>query len=265
MEKLEELISDETAAIYLENPSYLGCIEPRGDDIAKIAHDHKALFIVGVDPISLGLLRPPGNYCADIVIGEGQPLGNHMNFGGPMLGIFAINDDPAMIRQVPGRLIGLTTTQDEDDIGFCMALQTREQHIRRHKATSNICSNESLCAIASAAYLTLLGPQGLRELGETILLRSHYTMKMLSEIDGVTAPIFNSKHFKEFTVGYHKLKAQTIHDRLLEHGVHGGVDVSTEYPKLGNIGLYCVTEVHSQREIDQLVEVLKIVLKEGGG
>jgi glycine dehydrogenase subunit 1 len=256
LENLENLISEKTAAIYIENPSYLGFIETQGSKIAEIAHDHGALFIVGVDPISLGVLKPPGEYGADIVIGEGQPLGNHMNFGGPLLGIFATRDDLKMIRQIPGRIVGLTTTRDERDVGFCMVLQTREQHIRRHKATSNICSNESLCAIASAAYMTLLGPRGLKGLGENILLRSHYAMKLLSEIKGVRAPIFRSQHFKEFTIGFNGLKTQEVHERLFEHRIHGGKDVSREFPELGNIGLYCVTEVHSEREIAKLADAL---------
>lgn len=264
LENLENIISEKTAAIYIENPSYLGPIETEGSKIAEIAHNHGALFIVGVDPISLGLLRPPGEYGADIVIGEGQPLGNHMNFGGPLLGIFATRDDLAMIRQIPGRVVGLTTTRDERDVGFCMVLQTREQHIRRHKATSNICSNESLCAIASAAYITLLGPEGLRDLGENIILRSHYATKLLSEIKGVRTPIFQSQHFKEFTVGFNGLKTQRIHDRLLERGIHGGKDVSREFPELGNVGLYCVTEVHSKKEIDKLADALNEIFGEGG-
>lgn len=260
---LEDLISDKTAAVYIENPGYLGSIETQGSKIAEIAHDYGAIFVVGVDPISLGILKPPGEYGADIVIGEGQPLGNYMNFGGPLLGIFATKDELAMIRQLPGRVVGLTSTLDKKDIGFCMVLQTREQHIRRQKATSNICSNESLCAIASAAYLTLLGPKGLMDLGENIILRSHYATKLLSEIEGIETPIFQSQYFKEFTVNFDGFEVQKVHDRLLELGVHGGKDVSMEFPELGNIGLYCVTEVHSKEEIDKLVEALNEIFVRG--
>jgi len=262
LEDLKNKISDKTAAVYIENPSYLGFIETQVDEISKEAHAHGALFILGVDPTSLGILKPPGEYDADIVIGEAQPLGNAMNFGGPLLGIFACRGDMNLIRQMPGRIIGLTTTMDGGGQGFCMALQTREQHIRREKATSNICSNEALCAVASAVYMALLGPQGLRELGETIMYKANYAMLLISEIDGVKAPIFKSAHFKEFTVNFDGagLSVKEVHKRLLQHKIHGGKDISKEVPELGETAIYCVTEVHSREEIERLAEVLKEVL-----
>lgn len=263
LEDLEEKISDTTAAIYIENPSYLGFVETKGEEVARIAHDHEALFIVGVDPVSLGLLKPPGDYGADIVIGEGQPLGNPMNFGGPLLGVFACRGDITVIRQMPGRIIGMTTTQDGSSRGFCMVLQTREQHIRRHKATSNICTNESLCAVASAVYLALLGPSGLKELGEAIMLKSHYAMKRLSEIEGVRTPVFQSSHFQEFTVNFVNRRVGDVHKRLLECNVHGGKDVSKEFPELGETALYCTTEVHSKADIDCLADALEEILRRG--
>jgi len=262
LEDLKNKISDKTAAVYIENPSYLGFIETQVDEISEEAHAHGALFILGVDPTSLGILKPPGEYDADIVIGEAQPLGNAMNFGGPLLGIFACRGDMNLIRQMPGRIIGLTTTMDGGGQGFCMALQTREQHIRREKATSNICSNEALCAVASAVYMALLGPQGLRELGETIMYKANYAMRLISEIDGVKAPIFKSAHFKEFTVNFDGagLSVKEVHKKLLQHKIHGGKDISKEVPELGQTAIYCVTEVHSKEEIERLAEVLKEVL-----
>ena len=262
LEDLKNKISDKTAAVYIENPSYLGFIETQVDEISKEAHAHGALFILGVDPTSLGILKPPGEYDADIVIGEAQPLGNAMNFGGPLLGIFACRGDMNLIRQMPGRIIGLTTTMDGGGQGFCMALQTREQHIRRERATSNICSNEALCAVASAVYMALLGPQGLRELGETIMYKANYAMRLISEIDGVKAPIFKSAHFEEFTVHFDGagLSVKEVHKKLLQHKIHGGKDISKEVPKLGQTAIYCVTEVHSKEEIERLAEVLKEVL-----
>jgi len=262
LDDLGAKISDNTAAVYIENPSYLGFVETRGKEIAEIAHNHGALFVVGVDPISLGLLKPPGDYGADIVIGEGQPLGNPMNFGGPLLGVFACKRDMSMVRQMPGRIIGMTTTQDGSSRGFCMVLQTREQHIRRQKATSNICTNESLCAVASAVYLALLGPNGLKELGETIVLKAHYTIKRLSEIKGISTPVFQSPHFQEFTVKFVNASVCDVHERLLRYGVHGGKNVSQEFPELGETALYCVTEVHSKEDIDKLVDGLEKVLRE---
>lgn len=262
LEDLNNKICDKTAAVYIENPSYFGFIETQVDEISKQAHVHGALLIVGVDPTSLGILKPPGDYGADIAIGEAQPLGNSMNFGGPLLGIFACRDDMNLIRQMPGRIIGLTTTTDNSKQGFCMTLQTREQHIRREKATSNICSNEALCAVASAVYMALLGPQGFRKLGETIMYKANYAIHLLSKIDGVKAPIFKSAHFKEFTVNFDGAKShvEEVNRKLLKHQIHGGKNLSKEFPGLGETALYCVTEIHSKEEIERLAEALEKIL-----
>jgi glycine dehydrogenase subunit 1 len=261
---LESKISNKTAAVYIENPSYLGFVEEHVDEISGLAHKHGSLFIVGIDPTSLGILKPPGEYGADIVVGEAQPLGNPMNFGGPLLGIFACRDDLNLVRQMPGRIIGLTTTTNGDKQGFCMVLQTREQHIRREKATSNICSNEALCAVASAVYMALLGPQGLRELGETIMYKANYAMHLLSRIEGIKAPVFESVHFKEFTVNFDGtgLSVKEVSEKLLKMGVHGGKDISTEFPELGQTALYCVTEIHSKGDIELLAKSLEKIVKE---
>jgi len=262
LEDLKRKISEKTAAVYIENPSYLGFIETKVDEISKETRANGALFIVGADPTSLGIIKPPGEYCADIVIGEAQPLGNSMNFGGPLLGIFACRDDMNFIRQMPGRIIGLTTTSDGSKQGFCMALQTREQHIRRERATSNICSNEALCAVSSAVYMSLLGPQGLRELGEAIMYKANYAIQLLSKIEGVRTPLFKSTHFKEFTVNFDNtgLGVKEVNEKLLQHKIHGGKDISKEFPELGETALYCVTEIHSKEEIEHLAVVLKEVL-----
>ena len=262
LEDLRSKISDRTAAVYIENPSYLGFIETQVDEISKETREHGALFIVGVDPTSLGILKPPGEYGVDIVVGEAQPLGNPMNFGGPLLGIFACRDDLKLIRQMPGRIIGMTTTLDGGRQGFCMALQTREQHIRREKATSNICSNEALCSVAAAVYMALLGPEGLRELGETLMYKANYAMHLLSEIDCVKTPVFKSAHFKEFTVNFDgtDLSVEKMHEKLLQYGIHGGKDVSKEFPELGKTALYCVTEIHSKEEIERLATALEEIL-----
>lgn len=263
LQDLRNKLSDKTAAVYVENPSYLGFIETQTDDIGQQARSHGALFIVGVDPTSLGLLKPPGEYGADIVIGEAQPLGNPMNFGGPLLGIMACRDDMSLIRQMPGRIIGLTTTQSGGQNGFCMVLQTREQHIRREKATSNICTNEALCAVASAVYMALLGPEGLKELSETIMYKANYAIKLLSELEGIKTPIFKSTHLKEFTVNFDKagLSVDQINRKLLDHHIHGGKNISKEFPELGETALYCTTEIHSRQEIDQLAETLGKILE----
>jgi len=262
LKDLKSKMSDRTAAVYIENPSYLGFVETQVEEISKVTHANNALLIAGVDPTSLGILRPPGEYGADIVIGEAQPLGNAMNYGGPLLGIMACRDDMTLIRQMPGRIIGLTTTLDKAEQGFCMTMQTREQHIRRERATSNICTNEALCAVASTVYMALLGPEGFRELGETVILKANYAMRLLSKITKVKAPIFKAAHFKEFTVNFDQagLTVRDVNEKLMERGIQGGKDLSREFPELGQTALYCVTEVHSQEEIQKLAAALGAIV-----
>jgi len=261
-EDLEKKLSSKTAGVYIENPSYLGYVETEVEEIEAATHRNGALFIVGVDPISLGILKPPGEYGADIVIGEGQPLGNRMNFGGPLLGIFVCRGE-RLLRQMPGRIIGMTTTVDGSQRAYCMVLQTREQHIRREKATSNICSNEALCAVAAAVYLALLGPKGLKSLCKTILTKSQYAIRRLSEIKGLRTPVFDAPHFKEFTVNFERSgkTVQEVHQQLLRRRIHGGKIISHEFPELRDTALYCVTEIHSRRDIDMLAESLAEILE----
>ncbi|MEX2724963.1 MAG: aminomethyl-transferring glycine dehydrogenase subunit GcvPA [Candidatus Freyarchaeota archaeon] len=251
---LDKIISRRTAAVYVENPNYFGVMEYEVAEISSIAHENGALFVVGVDPTSLGVLAPPGEYGADIVIGEGQPLGVDPSFGGPLIGLFACRDDKALIRNMPGRLIGMT----EDTQGnrcYTITLQTREQHIRREKATSNICSNEALCAVQVAVYLACVGPKGLAQLGETCMANAKYVMKKINEIEGFTAPIFDSPHFKEFTVKSQR-PVEEVHRMLLDRGVHGGKIIKNEFPELGEASLYCVTEIHSIEDMEKLLEAL---------
>jgi glycine dehydrogenase subunit 1 len=168
-----------------------------------------------------------------------------------------------LIRQMPGRTIGITTTLDGVSKGFCMALQTREQHIRREKATSNICTNEALCAVSAAVYLAMLGPQGLKELGEACMTKAYYAMRQLAKIEGVKTPVFSSPHFKEFTVNFDEAKqsVKEVHENMLLYGVHGGKNITKEFPELGETALYCVTEIHSRHDIDRLACMLSEVLK----
>ncbi|MEM1537776.1 MAG: aminomethyl-transferring glycine dehydrogenase subunit GcvPA [Candidatus Nezhaarchaeales archaeon] len=266
LERLKAIVSSKTAAVYIENPSYLGFVVDNADEVAEVVHDVGGLYVVGVDPTSLGVLKPPGDYGADIVIGEGQPLGNYMNFGGPLLGIFACRDDPRLVRQMPGRLIGVTTTVKDSDRGFCMVLQTREQHIRRERATSNICTNEALCALRAAVYMALLGKNGFKELGELIATLTNYAIKLTSEVKGVKAPLFKAFHFKEFTVNLDGagLKVSDVNKELLKLEIQGGKDLSNEYPELGQTALYCVTEEHTEADLRRLQRSLKLIV-EGSG
>ncbi|MCD6485315.1 MAG: aminomethyl-transferring glycine dehydrogenase subunit GcvPA [Candidatus Odinarchaeota archaeon] len=260
---LKNKMNDKTAAVYIENPSYFGIIETKVDEIEKIVHDNNSLLIVGVDPTSLGLIRPPGNYNADIVVGEGQPLGNPVGYGGPLLGIFATKENLKMIKQMPGRIIGMTTTEDGKEIGFVMALQTREQHIRRERATSNICSNEALCAVIAGVYLSLMGPDGMKKLGETIFYNTEYTIKKLGAIKGLKVPYFGGVHFKEFLVNFDNVKvsADTVHKELLKRGIHGGHITKSDFPELGDSMLFCVTEIHTKNQIDSLVKALSDIVR----
>jgi len=260
LEDLKEKVDGDTAAIYIENPSYMGFVEENAVDVGEIAHDNKALYVVGVDPTSLGVLKAPGDYGADIVCGEGQPLGNHMSYGGPLLGILACRHDNRYIRQMPGRIIGITETLKDQRRAYVMTLQTREQHIRREKATSNICSNQALCAVAAGVYLSLMGPTGMRELGETIMSRARYAQRKIGELPGVRAPIFNSFHFKEFTVNFQHKRVDEISKELRENGIQAGIPLTKQFPDFGETSLFCVTEVHSKKDVDMLVSVLKEAL-----
>ncbi len=263
LEDLKNKLSrGDVIAVYIENPSFLGFIEENAKDIGEITHDHKAIYIIGIDPLSLGLLEAPGNLEADIAIGEGQPLGLGLNYGGPYLGIFATRFKMKYVRQMPGRIIGLTTTIDGKQRAFSMILQAREQHIRREKATSNICTNEALCAVAAAVYLALLGKEGIRKLGELIYYRSHYAAYKLSKINGIVAPRYNADFFKEFVVDFTNtgLEYGIIHEELLKKGIHGGLYLKPYLPWLGESALYCVTELHTKQDIDLLAKALEEIV-----
>jgi glycine dehydrogenase subunit 1 len=185
-----------------------------------------------------------------------------MNYGGPLLGIFACKEE-RLLRHMPGRVIGITTTKEGAQRSFCMTLQTREQHIRREKATSNICTNEALCAVAAAIYLSLLGPIGLKRLGEKMLARSQYAINKLASIKGVTVPAKKSPVFKEFTLNIDKT-GKTIRDigeKLLTRNIQIGLPLENYFPELGESAVFCTTERHSTQDIDRLHSAVKEVLE----
>ncbi len=261
IEDLKNKIGEHSAAVYLEVPSFLGVLETQVEKISQITHDNNSLLIIGVDPISLGVIRPPGDYGADIVIGEGQPLGLGMNYGGPLLGIFACRGEK-LLRQMPGRIIGCTTTIHTDRRAFCMALQTREQHIRREKATSNICTNNALGAVTAATYLSLLGPVGLKDLGEIILTKTNYAIDLLKQIRGIEAPLFKAHHFKEFAIKFDsKTKVNDICGELIKRRIQGGINLGSHFHELQNTMLFCVTETHSKDDIKRLGAVLEDIVE----
>ncbi|MEM2878117.1 MAG: aminomethyl-transferring glycine dehydrogenase subunit GcvPA [Candidatus Hadarchaeales archaeon] len=264
LEDLKRKLDKNTAGVYIENPAYLGFLEVQVDEIERMAHEAGAMFVVGVNPISLGLLKPPGEYGADIVVGEGQPLGNPVSFGGPALGLFACRGEEKMIRSLPGRISGMTTTVDGKTRGFVMALQTREQHIRRERATSNICSNETLCAIAAAIYLASMGPRGLRDVAEICASNAKFLMKRLGRISGVVAPVFESPHFNEFTMKIvsKEIGIEKMNSELLMRGVHGGKPLKREFPELGETSLVCATELHTEDDMNKFIDSVSAILEE---
>ncbi|MDA4119525.1 MAG: glycine dehydrogenase, partial [Thaumarchaeota archaeon] len=211
----------------------------------------------GVDPISLSLIKQPGAYGADVVVGEGQPLGIAMNYGGPHLGIFGVKD-VKLARSMPGRLIGITTTvADPSRKAFAMVLQAREQHIRREAATSNVCTNQSLMAVAAASYLSLLGKEGFRKLGESVISNSHYAARRLSKVAGVRSPHFRGSFFKEFVISYNKARADAVFGKLAKKGILAGYPLDKRFALKAQAGLFCVTEVHTADDIEKLANALE--------
>ena len=257
IEKLKEAV-DGAAGVYVEIPNFFGLLEENIPEIGEIAHKAGALFVVGVDPTILGIVEAPGELGADVVVGEAAYFGNPMNFGGPRAGIFAVKNDRKLIRQMPGRIIGMTRDADGKR-AFVMTLQTREQHIRRAKATSNICSNEALVAVAAAIHLASLGPKGLRELGETILKNTAYLKRRLGEVAEVP---FDGLNFKDVPVKF-EVPYRVIHERLLlERGIHGGYYIGKHFPELGEVALFAATETTRKEWIDGLVEALGEIISE---
>lgn len=248
---LKELVNKDTAAVIIQSPNFFGIVEDFSD-VERITHGNKSLLISYVDPISLGILKSPGEVGADIAVGEGQSLGIEMNYGGPHLGFLAASSK--LVRKMPGRIVG----QSEDVDGrraFVLTLQAREQHIRRYKATSNICSNQGLNALTAAVYLTTLGRQGLREVAEQSIRKAHYAFNEITK-SGKFRPLFNKPFFKEFAVAAEDV--EQINNKLLENKILGGYDLSKDYPELNGM-LLCVTEKRTKEEIDQLVQVMEVI------
>lgn len=259
LDDLKARISSNTAAVYFENPSYLGFIEDRGKEISEIAHDKGAISIVGVDPSSLGVIVPPGRYGADIVCGELQPLGIHMNYGGGLGGFVATRDEVEFVREYPLRLFGITSTAVEGEYGFGDVFYERTSFAKRERGKDFVGTMAALWGITAGVYLALMGPQGMKDLGRTIMQRSQYAAMKISDIDGIRAPLFHSPFFKEFVVDFTETgkTVREINRNLLDEGIFGGKDLSVDFPELGQSALYCVTEVHAKEDIDRLAEALR--------
>jgi glycine dehydrogenase subunit 1 len=255
MAELEKRM-DGAACVIIQTPNFFGCLED-GAKIAELAHKHGALLVVSADPLSLGMLTPPGDYGADVATGEGQPLGIPLHYGGPYLGLFACKEK--FLRKVPGRICGMTKDANGKR-GFTLTLQTREQHIRREKATSNICTNEALMALAATVYLSLLGPQGLKDCAQLNFDKAHYAADRIGKIPGFKLA-FAAPFFNEFAVKS-KLSPQKINQYLLTQGILGGLPLGKFYPELSDAVLYCVTEMNSREQIDRLAGALETLARQ---
>ncbi len=245
---LEQKLNGKTSAVVVQSPNYFGIIE-KLKKISTLAHDHQALSILVVaEPVSLGILESPGKLGADIVTGEGQSFGLPLSFGGPYLGFMACCKE--FVRQFPGRIAGETKDVDGKR-GYVVTLSTREQFIRRERATSNICTNQAWCALRATIFLELLGKQGMKELAWQNLQKARYAKDRITQIDGIK-PRFNGVSFNEFTLEFEKPWAD-IEGLLIEKGVIGGLPITKAYPELANCVLICVTESHKKEDIDRFV------------
>ena len=249
---LDEATDDATAAVIVQSPNFFGCIEAM-TAAAAVAHRKNALLVAVVNPISLGVLAPPGEFGADIAVGEGQPLGIPLAYGGPYLGFFTCTEQ--VMRKVPGRLVGMTTDR-KGRRGFVLTLQAREQHIRRDKATSNICTNEALMALRALIYLCALGREGVREVGELNLRYSHYAAGQVGAVPGFELR-FDAPFFNEFVVRCPAEPAEVNRQLRQEAGIIGGLDLGRWYPELKDCLMLCVTETKTKDNIDALAAALE--------
>ena len=254
---LKAAIDSNTACVVLQHPNFFGSLE-EARTIGEITHAAGAIFIVSFDPISLGILERPGDYGADIAIAEGQSLGTPLGFGGPYLGIMTCRAE--YVRKIPGRLVGQTTDRNGKRC-WVLTLQTREQHIRRDKATSNICTNQGLFALRAAVYLTALGPQGLRDTAELCLRKATYAVRKLTAIPGVSLR-FNRPFFKEFAVRVPS-KVEALQIALREQGYLAGLNLGRWYPELSDSLSLAVTEKRTKAEIDGFTQAMKHRLESG--
>ncbi len=252
---LKDAVDEQTLCVIVQHPNFFGGLE-EVDAIGKICHAHGALYVASFDPISLGLLKGPASYGADIAVAEGQCLGNPMVYGGPYLGIMACREE--FLRKIPGRLVGQTVDRQGKRC-WVLTLQTREQHIRREKATSNICTNQGLFALRAAVYLAALGPLGLRETADLCLRKAHYLADELCKVPGVSLK-YQRPFFKEFTVQLPG-NVTSLLERLLKAGYHAGLDLGRWYPGLKNCLTIAVTEKRTKKDMDGLVATLRAEIK----
>ena len=246
---LKEHMDSQTACVYVQNPNFYGSLEP-AEEIGKLAKEADARYIMGVNPISLGLIKTPGEYCADIAVGEGQPLGLPLSFGGPYIGFMACTKE--MTRKLPGRIVG-KTVDFNGKTGYVLTLQAREQHIRREKALSNICSNQALCALAVSVYLAAIGAEGLKQTAIQCMSKAHY---MAAQLESIGYPVVNKGEFFHEFVTLSKAPVEKVMAALEEQGILGGYPLTGE--RAGQI-LWCCTEMNAKDDIDRVIGILKEV------
>jgi glycine dehydrogenase subunit 1 len=253
---VEQALDDTIAGLIIQSPNFWGAIEPM-TRLAELAHAQGALLIAVVNPISLSLLAPPGEYGADLAVGCGQPLGIPLQYGGPYLGMIAARSD--LVRRLPGRIAGATVDK-QGRRGYVLTLQAREQHIRREKATSNICTNHALMALAATVYLSLMGKEGLREVANLCLQKAHYAAELVSAIPGFSMA-YDAPFFNEFTVRT-PVPATEVNRFLLGRDIVGGYDLARAMPDLDNYLVLAFTETTTRQEIDDLAATLRDLLPE---
>jgi glycine dehydrogenase subunit 1 len=260
VDDLRTKLTPRTAAVLLENPGFLGAFERNAADIAALAREAGAETIVAVDPLSLGVVAPPGEYGADVVVGSLQPLGVHMSAGGGAGGFIATRDEERYARELPTLNLSITRTE-AGEYGFGMTLFEQTSYGSREEGNDWTGNSVYLHAVANAAYMALLGPEGFAELGRLIVGRSHYAARRLGELDGVRVP-FPDGFFKELVVSFDSpgTTVAEVNRRLREHGIFGGLDLSRDLPELGRSALYCVTEVHTREDVDRLVDTMREVV-----
>ena len=246
---LKEHMDSQTACVYVQNPNYYGSLEP-AEEIGTLAKEADARYIMGVNPISLGLVKTPGEYGADIAVGEGQPLGLPLSFGGPYIGFMACTKE--MTRKLPGRIAG-ETVDSNGKTGYVLTLQAREQHIRREKALSNICSNQALCALAVSVYLAAIGAEGLKQTAIQCMSKAHY---MAAQLESIGYPVVNQGEFFHEFVTLSKAPVEKVMAALEEQGILGGYPLTGE--RAGQI-LWCCTEMNAKDDIDRVIGILKEV------
>jgi glycine dehydrogenase subunit 1 len=258
-DKLRSLLNDDVACVVMPSPNFFGTLD-RWDEGAKLARGHGALFIAVFRPLALGIVKSPGECGADIAVGEGQSLGNAPSFGGPLLGLFAAKRE--FIRRLPGRLVG-RTADNQGRTAYVMTLQTREQHIRREKATSNICTAQALLATRAAIYMSLLGEHGFGQLAQTCMERAHYLAARIDQLDGYSVP-HGAAFFNEFVVEA-PTTARAILDYLRARQILGGIELGGRFPGYDRRFLVCVTERHTREQLDAFVRELRTAAAQGEG